>query len=124
MNTDLYIDSNYGDFVITNDIEKISGKANLLNIVNERIKTTYNDFRLVPNSGADLDRFIGATIDQELIDDMCLSIESSLTYDGLLSSSAIEIIPIRLNESRIYFRVAIKTVEGKIEVSTMYNNGE
>ena len=124
MSTDLYIDSKYGDFVITNDIEKISGKTNLLNIVNERLKTTYNDFRLVPNSGADLDRFIGATIDQALIDDMCLAIESSLTYDGLFDASDIETIPVRLNENRIYFRVVIKTTEGKVEVSTTYNNGE
>lgn len=122
--TDLFIDSTYGDFVVSNDIVKLVRLEVLTNVANERIKTNSNDFRLAPSLGADLEKFVGSSIDQQLIDDMVLSIEYALTYDSLFDAASIETIPVRVSEHQLYFRTTIKAPEGTIVTNMLYDNGE
>lgn len=121
---DLFIDSSFGDFVIDTDVKYITKNKLLLNIVNERIKTNNKDFRLNTDSGASLDRFVGLSLDSRLIKDMVTSIVSCLTIDGLLLPSNIEVVPMKLNEHEVYFRVIINTETGTVTASTLYNSGE
>lgn len=122
--TDLNIDSNYGDFVFRGDIQSIADRKVLEHLINERVKTNFGDFRLNIEHGADIERFVGAAINDQLIEDIKTSLISSLTYDGLLPPQNITIAPLRVGNNRVYFRIMITDPysKGTITTSTLYNN--
>lgn len=121
---DLNIDSTFGDFTIQGDIQTISDTEVLTNLIQERVKTNFGEFRLNIEHGADIDRFIGVAISKDLIEDIKVSIISSLTYDGFIPTQDIDVIPLQIGLNRVYIRVIVKNpYNGKeIVVGTLYNN--
>jgi len=122
--SDIHIDSNYGDFVFKGDLQTIEDRQVLKHLINERVKTSFGDFRLNIESGADVERFVGAAITDQLIDDIKASIQNSLTYDGLLPPQDITIAPLKVGNNRVYFRIMITDPYSKdtITTSTLYNS--
>lgn len=121
---DLEIDSNYGDFVFRGDLQTIEDKVVLENLINERLKTNFGDFRLNVEHGADVERFIGVAITDDLIADIRTSIMDSLTFDGFIPPQDITIAPMRIGLNRVYFRIIVTNPYGKGEITTatLYNN--
>lgn len=109
---DLFVDGTYGDFVLNGDVRTIQDLDLIKNTANERIKTNFNDFRLFPTIGADIDRFIGKPVDTKMVSDIKLSIILSLTYDNFLNKNEIEVLHYRLDEYSIYFRTVL-TIQNK-----------
>jgi len=109
---DLFVDGVYGDFILNGDVRTIQDLPLIKHIASERIKTNFNDFRLLPNIGADIDRFIGKPIDSKMIADIKLSIIVALTYDNFLVKNEIEVLHYRLDEYSIYFRTVL-TIQNK-----------
>ena len=121
---DIHIDSNYGDFVFKGDLQTIEDRQVLEHLINERVKTSFGDFRLNVESGADVERFVGAAITDQLIADIKASIQNSLTYDGLLPPQDITIAPLKVGNNRVYFRIMVTDPYSKdtITTSTLYNS--
>lgn len=109
---DVFVDGLYGDFVMNNDVRMIQDLELIKHVATERINTNFNDFRLVPNSGADIERFIGRPVDSKLIADIKLSILMALTYDTFLRKDEIEILHFVEDEHSVYFRT-ILTIQNK-----------
>lgn len=119
---DILIDPQYGDFIINTDVKYVRGKTVLLNTILERLNTNHGDFRLEPDSGADLERFIGAGIDSKLISNMKLSIQYSLTRDNLISSSDIEILALQVSNNNVIFRIIVTIDGSEITLTKTFRN--
>lgn len=122
---DLKIDSQYGDFSITNNdlVCTRNNLDNLKDVVIERYKTNAKDFLLVPTYGANLERFIGKGIDQSLINNIVTNLKYSLTYDKFVNLNELEIIPIILNDKlRLFTYITIG--DNKLAVESIYDYKE
>lgn len=122
--SDIHIDSNYGDFIFKGDFQTIADRQVLEHLINERVKTSFGDFRLNMDIGADVERFIGAAISDQLINDIKASIQNSLTYDGLIPPQDITIAPLKVGNNRVYFRIMVTDPYSRdtITTSTIYNS--
>lgn len=109
---DLFTDGVYGDFIFNGDLRTVQDLSLIKHVATERINTNFNDFRLAPNIGADVDRFLGTSLDSKTIADIKLSIISALTYDDFLNKSEIEILHYILDNHSVYFRTVL-TIQNK-----------
>lgn len=122
--TDLKVDPLFGDFEIRgNDIAvNRSNKSILKDTIIERFKTSFNDFILNPNYGANLNRFLGRGISKPLADELVTSFRYSLTYDNYVSNDELDIIPVILDNSiQIYVYIIIDNKEELIQ-QVFYNS--
>ena len=122
---DFKVDSNFGDFEIENNDLKVTRNAVeiMRDTVIERYKTNFQDFVLNPNYGANLQRFLGSGIDNNLSDSLVASFKYSLTYDGFLALNELRIIPIILGNSIKLFTY-ISTSSGNLELVVSVEDGE
>ncbi len=126
INRDIKLDSNYGDFEINGgDLVFVQNKIEILkNVIIERFKTNNNDFKLNPNYGADLERYIGKGVDHKVKESIETSFRYALTYDGLLDSDEIDIVIIQLqNILKIYIYVRVEDEQVRV-VEATYNQEE
>ena len=122
---DINLDSDFGDFVIEGDLRFINNTKVLEAILNERVKTSFGDFRLNKSLGADLTRFVGVGITDQLVEDMSVALVDAITFDGLVPTQDVSVLPLRIGKNRIYFRVIVMDPYNKgqeITVTQLYNN--
>jgi hypothetical protein len=117
----------YGDIsFIGNDLDVLVYAEDIMyqNIV-DRLITNFNDYPLIPNSGANLSSCIGRTNNAELESDIKDKIVDSLTRDNFLSSNELSVITLQ-NNDEIYLRVTVFGNQGyslveRFKVNAIYN---
>lgn len=115
--SDIKIDSQYGDIEIYGG-DLVLTKRNkeiLKHTIIDRFKTSFNDYLLFPDYGANLEVFIGRGIDNKLAEDLHTAFRYALTYDNFIENSELEILPIILNNSiKMYTYINTETEDVSI----------
>lgn len=122
LKSDIKIDPLYGDIEITGGDLVLSKKRKeiLIHTIIDRYKTSFNDYLLSPNYGANLEVFIGRGIDNRLMEDIQTAFRYSLTYDNFVDSNELEIIVIKIdNTIKIY--TYVNTEQEEIAITTTYS---
>ena len=98
-----------GDLVLddTGDFATINGVAVLQQEVLFRLRTTLGDYLYQMQCGTELSSLIGKPNSQETANKGEETIRRSLTHDGLLDDSTLEIISFPLNNSTISYVLLI-----------------
>lgn len=120
--SDIKIDSQYGDIEIYGGdiILTKKNKEILKHTIIDRFKTSFNDYVLFPNYGANLEVFIGRGIDSKLAEDLKTAFRYALTYDNFIENSELDILPIILGDSiKMYTYITIE--EDEIAIEATYN---
>lgn len=122
LTTDIKIDSLYGDIEIYGGDIVLSKKRKeiLINTVIDRYKTSFNDYLLLPNYGANLDIFIGRGIDNKLIEDIKTTFRYALTYDNFVDNTELEIIAVKIDNT-IEIHTYITTDQEEVAITATYS---
>lgn len=123
---DLWFSSD-GDFAIENgdlkDTSALYGRS-LLQEIRTRLQTTRGDWRLNSMLGANLEEFLGDPGTMANINRVASAMSYSLTFDNLIPSGDIEIIPYPLNESIVLFRIIVQTQRGELTLTMAYDSDQ
>ena len=120
--SDIKIDSQYGDIEIYGG-DIILSKRNkeiLKHTIIDRFKTSFNDYLLSPDYGANLEVFLGRGIDNKLAEDLHTAFRYSLTYDSFVENSELDIVPLIVNNS-IKMYTYVSTAEEDVSIIATYN---
>jgi len=122
--------SSSGDYIIQNgdiaDTSRTVGSG-FLQEVQDRIKSSVGDWKLVPNRGAGLELFKGRQNDEDLWEDIKTTIGYSLTRDLFLNRQDFQILIIPIDDTgiaiRIDFNLSLTTVapDSTIIVKIVYD---
>jgi len=112
MNIQLDLSFNdYGDIEFVNG--NISVIKNQLDILRQncidRIKTGFGDYKLNKNIGADIQSFIGKSVDSILLSKIKESIIRSLTVDNFLERENIQCAVVEVSAGTIFIKIEIYT---------------
>lgn len=112
MNIQLDLSFNdYGDIEFVNgDISVIKNQLDILrqNCI-DRIKTGFGDYKLNKNIGADIQSFIGKSVDSILLSKIKESIIRSLTVDNFLERENIQCAVVEVSAGTIFIKIEIYT---------------
>ena len=113
--------SNEGDFIVENgdlaDTKNIEGLA-FLQEVSDRVKSSFADWQLMPEKGANLDEFIGminSSSTQKAIED---AISFSFTKDNFLDRQDFQIAAIPVDNTQIAVRIDFDTSLTDVEADS------
>lgn len=112
MNIQLDLSFNdYGDIEFVNG--NISVIKNQLDILRQncmdRIKTSFGDYKLNKNIGADIQSFTGKSVDSILLSKIKESIIRSLTVDNFLERENIQCAVVEVSAGTIFIKIEIYT---------------
>lgn len=100
----------YGDFdLVSGDISVLTDKTLILrqNVI-DRLKTSFRDYDLYPNLGADLNSCIGKSNSEALAQRVKENINYTLTFDGFLLASDF-VLAIFQDKEKMFIKLEIAT---------------
>jgi len=99
------------------------GKA-ILQEVRDRLRGSLGDWKLNPQLGANLNRFLGESGTQANVNRIVTRVIESITFDGLLDQAEVSIIPLQLGDSTVLFRIIVVTREGELTSTFSFDTDE
>ena len=122
--------SSEGDFIINNgdlgDTFQNIGKG-FIQEIEDRVKSAFKDWKLLPNRGSDLNEFEGQVNNEDTWRDIELSISLALTRDSFLEQQDFVVTTAPLSNTqigiRIDFNVALTNIvpDSTITVKVIYD---
>jgi len=114
---DFVVDAN-GDLESTEDV---FGKS-LIQEIRSRLKAEVGDWKAHPQLGVGLNRFLGLPTNETTASKIILRITETMSNDGLLLPTDMEIVPIILEAGVILFRMFISTENGELALDLTYDS--
>lgn len=113
---DFEIDPETGDMVIdsSGDFSRVSGDRWLAQEILFRLKTTKGDFTLEPDTGADLEQFIGKPNTTTTHKEIEAVVYNALQIPGVLTVPSVEVVP--LDEETVFILVEFPSIESQDKV--------
>lgn len=114
---DFDIDAN-GDL---KDTSKLFGQA-ILQEVRSRLKSKNGEWKLEAGIGSNVEDLLGQPSTSSTIAEIVSAITTSLTFDRFLNVGEFEIVPLRLTDSILIFRIIIFTSIGELSSTIGYDS--
>ncbi len=102
-----------GEFVIgaNGDLETVSGDLAISQQIIFRLKTTKTDWTLSPDTGADLEKFIGLANSRETRNAIEITVFTEITKDELVQNPTVSCIA--LSENEVFIMIEFSSIEEK-----------
>lgn len=114
---DYDIDAN-GDL---RDTSNTFGRA-IVQEVRNRLTSKRGEWRLEPSIGSDVQDLLGEANTEGLTQEIASEVVRSLTFDRFLNAGEFEIIPLRLTDAILLFRIVIFTSVGELNATIGYDS--
>lgn len=102
------MDAVFGDMVILGkDLRLSYNDETLKDMLNDRIKSTINSYRLGANNVSNIEEFLGLGISNSILKSLELSIISALSTDNLVDSGSITVYIVQTEPNTIYIRINV-----------------
>lgn len=115
-----------GDFSVDEkgdlkDTSGLFGRA-ILQEINDRLRSQPGEWKLSNSIGTNLQQYLGVSTTDQNIDLVTKQVEAVLTNDGLLVAGQLEILPLKIGDSVVIFRVIVYTGQEELVYHLGYDS--